>query len=443
MSRQDKARAKAADSIRDAFKALSDRERIAWAQRSGLTDADRLDAPRPIELWGDFGRACTIPESMAASDPQLTPDGWQCASVALETEDGRETSAVIPLIVLTVQIDDGETNAIQIAVFAEHVVEQVAAASRARAPEATSRKQAGPRRGPRPSPRPRKAAPTGNGKRIDALLDRADVLIFDTETTGFSRNSQIVQIAIINTKGETVLNTLAKPKGKIPADATEVHGITNEDIADAPAWPEVWETVQGILASAKAVLAWNADYDMRLLDQTCTKHAIAFAPDFRMPPVGCAMRGYAATLGKKRIGLGKAYERVHGKPLENAHGALPDAQATLAMLRAVGHGEGPTIELERDVAFEQLPSANGTALAGKRIAVTGTLESLCRRGEIERFCRYLGATVTPTLTRKNDFLLVCDEAGKTKLAKAAKDGTAILHWNELAETLVRKDGIAA
>jgi uncharacterized protein YprB with RNaseH-like and TPR domain len=49
-------------------------------------------------------------------------------------------------------------------------------------------------------------------KAIASLLDRDDVLILDTETNGVGKQSEVIEVSVINTKGETLLDTLLKPK---------------------------------------------------------------------------------------------------------------------------------------------------------------------------------------------------------------------------------------
>jgi DNA polymerase III epsilon subunit-like protein len=58
--------------------------------------------------------------------------------------------------------------------------------------------------------------------------------ILDTETTGLEYNSRIVEIAVTTADGEVLLDTLVNPGEPIPADATAIHKITDEMVANAP-----------------------------------------------------------------------------------------------------------------------------------------------------------------------------------------------------------------
>ena len=71
------------------------------------------------------------------------------------------------------------------------------------------------------------------------LLNRADVLILDTETTGLDW-PEIVDIAVIDTRGYRRLNRLVLPaQSDIEAGAVAVHGITPEKLREAQA-PDVY-----------------------------------------------------------------------------------------------------------------------------------------------------------------------------------------------------------
>jgi len=94
------------------------------------------------------------------------------------------------------------------------------------------------------------------------VIKSGDYLLLDTETTGLGSDAEICQIAIINSKGETLLDTLVKPVKPIPAEATAIHGITNEDVAEAQPFSgrQVYDIISG-----KHVVVYNADYDSEML----------------------------------------------------------------------------------------------------------------------------------------------------------------------------------
>jgi hypothetical protein len=46
-----------------------------------------------------------------------------------------------------------------------------------------------------------------------------------TETTGIDGDAEVIEIAIIDIRGYVLLDTLIRPQGDIPAEATAIHGI--------------------------------------------------------------------------------------------------------------------------------------------------------------------------------------------------------------------------
>lgn len=91
--------------------------------------------------------------------------------------------------------------------------------------------------------------------------------VIDTETTGVGKGDEVVQIGIFDKHGEVVLDTLVKPTKRIPARVIDVHGISNEAVADAPTFADLHTTLSGILAGVP-LIAYNMDFDWRMLQQS-------------------------------------------------------------------------------------------------------------------------------------------------------------------------------
>lgn len=161
----------------------------------------------------------------------------------------------------------------------------------------------------------------------------------DTETTGLNQTDQIVEICLIEADGGLLFESLVKPTIKIPFDATRVHGITDAQVANAPAWPEVWPQISAALAGRQLGI-YNADYDLRLMAQTQRAHGREWpAPDFT--PF-CIMKLYAQFRGEwdARHGHFRWHRlddaRLHCRlDLPNAHRARADALLARAVLQYV------------------------------------------------------------------------------------------------------------
>ncbi len=50
----------------------------------------------------------------------------------------------------------------------------------------------------------------------NGIVSRRDVLYLDTETTGLGSQAEIVEIAVVDGAGRTVLNRLVRPTSPIP-----------------------------------------------------------------------------------------------------------------------------------------------------------------------------------------------------------------------------------
>ena len=162
------------------------------------------------------------------------------------------------------------------------------------------------------------------------LLDRRDVLILDTETTGFSKEPEVVEIGTIDTTGSERFHALSIPQEPISSQATQVHGLTRQILQKNGAcpWPELHEKLCSVLDEAEIVIAYNASFDKRLIQKTSERHGLS-VPSVKWR---CAMQDYASHWRKCRLEQAVMRE---GCPRTQKHRAVDDCQMTLAVMRAV------------------------------------------------------------------------------------------------------------
>lgn len=184
-------------------------------------------------------------------------------------------------------------------------------------------------------------------------------LILDTETTGLGDDDEIVEIAIIDASGKALLNTLLRPSKPIPAEATAIHGITNEMVKDAPTWPEIGPQMCRLI-SGKAMAIYNADYDIRLLEQTDRIWNVTPKLD-TCPQTVCIMLEYAEFYGQhserggyKRQKLTAAAEQQGVKIEGTPHRALSDCLTTLGVIKAMAASDKVPVTLSAQSAVNTL-----------------------------------------------------------------------------------------
>jgi len=159
-------------------------------------------------------------------------------------------------------------------------------------------------------------------------LESGDFLILDTETTGLLtyEKVEVIQIAIIDTEGNVLLNEIIKPKYKIPPRTTKIHGIDNAAVIDKPAFDMFYEKIRDIVKD-KTIVAYKAEFDKEILKRSA---AIYGLPEI-VAKWQCAMRAY------------KAYQEFpRNCPLPYAsHTALNDCRAVLAILKSMAENPNP------------------------------------------------------------------------------------------------------
>ncbi|MFD5236037.1 exonuclease domain-containing protein [Streptomyces tendae] len=193
----------------------------------------------------------------------------------------------------------------------------------------------------------------------EALVD-PDVVVLDTETTGLDDDARIVELAVLSSAGEVLLDTLVDPGEPIPAGATAIHGITDSDVAGAPRFPELVARLAALL-NGKRVLIYNKWYDVGVLRHELTLHYLDRAAQdaagagagvelsvLREQAVAAANKQATAWLEALNVEdvmipysdwVGD-WSEYHGnnrwQPLQGGHRAAGDCRAVLDCLRAMG-----------------------------------------------------------------------------------------------------------
>lgn len=179
------------------------------------------------------------------------------------------------------------------------------------------------------------------------LLARNNFVILDSETTGLSNQDEIVQLAIIDSKGYPLLDSLVKPTVPITRAAEQIHGISREMLRAAPTMDKIWVPIFQAVGRADLVI-FNAEFDLRLVKQALKPYCIypAFPTSDRRGcriftnggAIHCAMQWYSQYCGVWNEQYGNyRWQRLPG----GDHSALGDCRATLELIKSMAKNYRP------------------------------------------------------------------------------------------------------
>ncbi len=170
-------------------------------------------------------------------------------------------------------------------------------------------------------------------------LTTAMILTIDTETTGTStKEDRVVELGAVYLQGGEErgprLRALVDPERYIPAGATGVHGIRDQDVEGAPKWPEVAARLKVHIDQSPVMCGYNIlFFDAPLIDAENERCGV----DWKMPrSLDPFLWVYWFDRGVQSKKLGITCER-YGVILsaEEAHTADADAYATGLLLTAL------------------------------------------------------------------------------------------------------------
>ncbi len=168
----------------------------------------------------------------------------------------------------------------------------------------------------------------GNLKQVDDPQikdDSSKFVVLDVETSGLDpRNDRIVEIALVTFQnGEAIdkWNTLLNPEGSV--GPTNIHGISEFDVQDAPKFHEVADDVTSRISNL-VIVAHNAKFDLAFLKNEFLRSANV-VPELNFICTLSASSYYLPDISRRR--LVDCCSEV-GIEIQNSHSALGDAVAT-------------------------------------------------------------------------------------------------------------------
>ena len=183
-------------------------------------------------------------------------------------------------------------------------------------------------------------------------------VVLDTETTGLNPKlgDRIIEIGCIEILsrriGERHFHAYLNPERDVDLGATRVHGLTREDLAAKPKFPEVARELLDFVEGAE-LLIHNADFDVEFLDWELKRAKLGKFTD-HVAKITDTL-GFARELhpGKKNS-LDALCERYFvNNANRTLHGALLDARLLAECYLAMTRGqESLVIELETQAQAE-------------------------------------------------------------------------------------------
>jgi DNA polymerase III subunit epsilon len=220
-------------------------------------------------------------------------------------------------------------------------------------------------------------------------------LVFvDLETTGIDViNDRIVEISLVKVhpNGKQEIKTQrVNPTISIPAEATAVHGITNDDVKDKPTFKEVAKPLAKFMEGCDLAGFNSNKFDFPLLAEEFLRVDVDF--DFRKRKFIDVQTIFHKM--EKRT-LEAAYKFYCEKNLEGAHSAEVDAIATLEVLKAQ---IARYTELENNVDFlAEFSTHNQNADFAGRIVYNEN------GAEVFNFGKHKGKTVEEILAKEPSY----------------------------------------
>lgn len=151
-------------------------------------------------------------------------------------------------------------------------------------------------------------------------------VVFDLETTGFSAiKDKIIEIGAVKVEGGKItdrFSTFVNPGVPIPFRITQLTGITDQMVMDAPGIETVLPQFLEFIGEA-ALVAHNASFDVGFIEQNCRYQDII--PDFTSVDTVAMARILLPTLSKYKLNVVAGALHIS---LENHHRAVDDAGAT-------------------------------------------------------------------------------------------------------------------
>ena len=170
------------------------------------------------------------------------------------------------------------------------------------------------------------------GSRADPLLEEADFVVFDLETTGLSAtHCRICELGAVRVRALELVGSfqsLVNPGVALPEPVARLTGLREQELKCAPSVSSVLTRFRAF-AGQDLLVAHNARFDQRFLERQLLR---VHGRRLSEPPLCTAALARRLLEGRlRRVGLASLAE-FFGVSTRPCHRALPDAEATAEIL---------------------------------------------------------------------------------------------------------------
>lgn len=190
-----------------------------------------------------------------------------------------------------------------------------------------------------------------------------DLAGYDCETSSNNpREAFLVSAALVDSTGIARTWLVDPGEKEIPAEAIAVHGITTEraraeGMPAADALAEIADALAALLASDTGLAIFNAPYDLGVLDSELQRHGMKSLTERSGAPPRPIVDPLVIDRGVDPFRRGPrnlgAMCEFYGVELRDAHTAIADAAAALALAREIGARRSEIAALTLDELHER------------------------------------------------------------------------------------------
>ncbi|MBR2904725.1 MAG: 3'-5' exonuclease [Lentisphaeria bacterium] len=167
---------------------------------------------------------------------------------------------------------------------------------------------------------------------MNIVKDRP-IVFFDLETTGVNiMTDRIIEISVVKIfpDGRREVKTrLVNPEMHIPEESTRIHGISDEDVKDAPTFKAISKNFFIYLEDCDLGGYNIIKFDIPMLAKEFSRAGLHFSTEGRR-----IADAYNIFCRMEPRNLSAAYRFYCGKKMEDAHSAEADTLATVAVFEA-------------------------------------------------------------------------------------------------------------